>query len=143
MLPQLMMGMGMPFFFITVNAMSLSAVLPSEMASAAGLQNFTRTIGLAVATSISMTYWNDQARVAGSELAGKLNYEGTSATLSSMGFSADQARTVIAQLVDKEALTLATDKMFLIAGVLTWAVAAWVWMSPKPKRPVGMGGGGH
>ena len=28
-----------------------------------------------------MTYWNSQARVAGSELAGKLNYDSASATL--------------------------------------------------------------
>jgi DHA2 family multidrug resistance protein len=142
MLPQMMMGMGMPFFFITVNALSLSAVPPRELASAAGLQNFVRSIALAFATSIAMTYWNDQARVAGSELAGKLNYEGTSSMLTgTMGFTADQARTVIAQIVDKEALTLATDKMFLIAGLLTLAVAAWVWMSPRPKGPIGFGGG--
>jgi len=143
MLPQLMMGLGMPFFFITVTAMSLSAIPPGELASAAGLQNFMRSIAVAFATSITMTYWNDQARVAGSELAGKINYEGTSATLGTMGFSPEQARMVIAQLVDKEALTLATDKIFLIAGLLTWAVAAWVWLSPRPKGPVGMGAGGH
>lgn len=139
--PQLLMGLGMPFFFITVNAMSLGAVPPKELASAAGLQNFTRTMALAFATSISMTFWNDQARVAGSELSGKLNYAETSATLAERGFSTDQIRMLIAQLVDKEALTLATDKIFLIGGLLTCAVAAWVWMSPRPRRPAGMGGG--
>ncbi len=143
MLPQMMMGLGMPFFFIIVTAMSLNAVPPKELASAAGLANFTRTIGLAIATSIAMTYWNDQARVAGSELAGKVNYGETSATLAERGFSADQIRMVVARLVDQEALTLATDKMFLIAGLLTWAVALWVWMMPKPGRPIGFGAGGH
>ena len=140
MLPQLMMGMGMPFFFVTANAMAMNAVPPHELASAAGLSNFMRTMAVAIATSISVTYWNSQARVAGSELAGKLNYDSTSATLAASGFSADQIRVVIAQIVDKEALTMATDKMFLIAGLLIWAVAAWVWISPRPRRSI-MGGG--
>ncbi len=143
MAPQLLMGLGMPFFFITVNAMALGAVPPKELASAAGLSNFTRTIALAVATSLAMTFWNDQARLAGSELSGKININETSATLTERGFSAEQIRGLIAQLVDKEALTLATDKMFLVAGLLTLAVSAWVWMSPKPKGPVQAGGGGH
>ncbi len=143
MAPQLLMGLGMPFFFITVNALSLSAVPPKELASAAGLSNFTRTIALAISTSLAMTYWNDQARVAGSELSGKINYGETSATLAERGFSTEQIRGLITQLVDKEALTLATDKMFLIAGILTLVVASWVWLVPKPKRPIGFGGGGH
>ena len=140
-LPQVIMGLGMPFFFVTVTAMSMGAVPPAELASGAGLQNFLRTIGIAISTSIAMTYWNDQARVAGSEISGKLNYEGTQSSLASNGFSTEQARMVIAQIVDKEALTLATDKMFLISGLLTCAVSALVWMAPRPKRQIGMGGG--
>lgn len=142
-LPQFVMGMGMPFFFVTVTSMSLGSVPVKEVASAAGLQNFVRTIALAVATSTVMTYWNDEARVAGSELSGKLQADAASATLADGGFSADQARMVIAQLVDKEALTLATDKVFLIAGLMMWAIAAWVWLSPRPKGAAPAGAGGH
>lgn len=133
-LPQLIMGLGIPFFFVTVTMTSLGSVPNDQVASAAGLQNFVRTIALAVATSASVTYWNDQARVAGSELAGKIEPGATSTILVANGFSADQARMIIAQLVDKEALTLATDKMFLITGVMTCLVAAIVWLSPRPAQ---------
>jgi MFS transporter, DHA2 family, multidrug resistance protein len=140
-LPQAIMGLGMPFFFVTATTMSLSAVPPKELPGAAGLQNFMRIIGLAAATSFVITYWNDQARVAGSELAGKLNPSMTTDTLAASGFSVEQSRVLIAQLVEREALTLATDKVFLIAGLMTWAIAAFVWLSPKPKKGVGPMGG--
>ena len=135
-LPQMLMGLGMPFFFVTVTTMTLGSVAPEEVASAAGLQNFVRTIALAVATSLTMTYWDDQARSFGSDLAGKIHADVTSAALTARGFSTEQVRTIIAQLVDKEALTLATDKVFLIVALTMWLIAAWVWLSPRPKGNV-------
>jgi DHA2 family multidrug resistance protein len=140
-LPQLIMGFGMPFFFVTATSMSLSAVPQKELASAAGLQNFLRIMAIAVSTSIVMTYWNDQARVMGSDLAGKLNPDMPGGTVA--GFSAEQSRALMAQLVDREALTIATDKVFLLAGLLMWLIAAFVWFAPKPKRPAGPMTGGH
>ena len=132
-LPQFVMGFGMPFFFVTVSTISLGALPPDKVASAAGLQNFVRTMAIAISTSIVITFWNNQARVAGSELAGKIQTDATSQALAASGFSQDQIRMLIAQLVDKEALTLATDKVFLITGVLSCAIAAWVWIAPRPK----------
>jgi len=140
-LPQMIMGFGMPFFFVTVTSMSLGAVPPKELASAAGLQNFMRIIAIAVSTSVVMTYWNDQARVYGSDLAGKINTPADGVLVP--GFSTEQTRQLVAQLVDREALTLATDKIFLIAGLLMWAIAAFVWLAPKPKKPAGPMVGGH
>lgn len=142
-LPQMIMGLGMPFFFIPVTALALASVRPDEVASAAGLQNFTRTMSAAIATSIATTFWNNEARVAGSELAGKINPEATSAVLAARGLSPEQVRMVIAQLVDKEALTLATDKVFIVAALLTFAAAAWVWIAPRPKPGAQPDGGHH
>lgn len=132
--PQFVMGLAMSFMFITTTSISIGSVPPAQAASAAGLQNFLRIIGMAAATSIVMTYWDNQARMAGSDLAGKLNSGPTEATLAQAGFPADQARAIIGQLVDKEALTLATDKIFLIAGLLMWGVAAFIWLAPRPKN---------
>lgn len=140
-LPQLIMGFGMPFFFVTATSMSLSAVPPKELASAAGLQNFLRIMAVAVSTSIVMTYWNDQARVYGSDLAGKLNPDTPDGMVA--GFPVEQSRALMAQLVDREALTIATDKVFLLAGLMMWLIAIFVWLAPKPKRPAGPMTGGH
>jgi len=140
-IPQMIMGLGMPFFFVTVTSMSLGSVPPKELTSAAGLQNFMRIMAVAVSTSVVMTYWNDQARIAGSDLAGKLNPPTGDGMMA--GLSGEQTRQLMVQLVDREALTIATDKVFLIAGLLMWAIAAFVWLAPRPKQPAGPMAGGH
>jgi DHA2 family multidrug resistance protein len=127
------MGFGMPFMFIITAAVSLSSVPPQQAATAAGLQTFMRTIGMAFSTSIAMSYWENQARTVGSDLSGKLNSAPAEAGLAQAGLSAEQSRMLIAQLVDKEALTLAIDKIFLIAGLMMWAIALFVWLAPRPK----------
>ena len=141
LIPQLVMGFSIPFFFTTLISMMFGSVLPREQASAAGLFAFLRTTGLAVAASLSLTYWDNQGRVAGSELAGKIHPEAAGSALSASGFSAEQSRTIIAQLVEKEAITLATDKIFLVTGILLIVIAAFVWFVPRPKRMAA--GGGH
>ncbi|MES2498037.1 MAG: DHA2 family efflux MFS transporter permease subunit [Pseudomonadota bacterium] len=138
--PQLIMGLGMPFFFVTVTAMSLGSVPPKELASAAGLQNFMRIIAVAISTSVVMTYWNNQARMVGSDLAGKINMPSGGMA---PGFTPEQNLGAIAQLVDREALTVATDKVFLLAGLLMFMIAAFVWLAPKPKSAPPPGAGGH
>ncbi|MBW8911067.1 MAG: DHA2 family efflux MFS transporter permease subunit [Sphingomonas sp.] len=135
-MPQIVLGLGLPFFMVTSMTVTIASVASHEVASAAGLQNFLRTIALAAATSLTMTYWDDQTSVAGSELAGKLNAEATTAALASAGFSSDQIRMTLAQLVNKEALTLATDKVFLITGLISCFIAACVWMAPRPMGKV-------
>lgn len=141
-IPQMLMGLGMPFFFITAAAMTLIPVRADEVASAAGLQSFTRTIASAIATSLAMTFWNNEARTAGSDLAGRINTDATSAILAARGLSADQSRIWIAQIVDKEALMLATNNIFIISSILLWICAACVWIAPR-SRVIGPPSGGH
>ncbi len=140
--PQAVMGLAIPFFFTTLISIGFATMPPKETASAAGLFAFMRTMGLAFGTSLSLTYWDSEARVAGAELSGKLNSEATQATLAERGFSFEQSRTIIAQLVDKEAVTLATDKIFLVTGVTTIAIAVLIWLIPRPRLS-GSPGGGH
>lgn len=139
-MPQMVMGIGMPFFFITATAISLSPVRPDEVASAAGMQSFTRTIATAVATSIVMTFWNNEARSAGSDLTAAINPDATNAALAVRGLTTDQSRIWIAQLVDREALTMATDNVFIVTALLLWAAAACVWMGPRVKIAAPPGG---
>ena len=54
-IPLIVMGLGLPFFFVPLTALALGSVEEHETASAAGLQNFLRTLSGAVATSIVTT----------------------------------------------------------------------------------------
>ena len=58
--PLILMGVGLPFFFVPLTALALGSVEEHETASAAGLQNFLRTLSGAVATSMVTTIWEGQ-----------------------------------------------------------------------------------
>lgn len=72
-LPQMVQGVAMPFFIVPLTTITLGAVPPSEVPSAAGLQNFLRTMASAVAASIVLTLWETSQRVSHSEIVSSLN----------------------------------------------------------------------
>lgn len=135
--PQILQGFAVPFFFIPLSNMALASVQPQEMASAAGLMNFLRTMAGAIGASIAVTIWDDHSKVARSELVGKLNVEETQNTLIAQGMSSDSALGYISSLVDKEALTLSANHLFLILAMVFVFAALIVWLAPRPKADVG------
>jgi DHA2 family multidrug resistance protein len=131
-LPQLLQGIGMPFFFVPLTTLALGAVEPRETASAAGLMSFLRTVAAAFGTSVATTYWDNQARAERSLLAGALNApEATMARLQAAGFSREQARAMIERLVDQQSVMLATNHIFLIAAGFFALAALIIWFVPK------------
>ncbi|WP_294055838.1 DHA2 family efflux MFS transporter permease subunit [Sphingomonas sp.] len=137
--PQMLQGFGMPFFFIPLTTLALASVDPREVASAAGVMSFLRTMAGAIGTSVSTTMWDDQSRIARSEIVARLNTDGTADSLTAQGFSLDQVRAIVAQLVDKEASSLATSHVFLLSAFVFVAAAMIIWLTPRPRRAVGPG----
>lgn len=136
-LPQLIQGAGMPFFFIPLNMVALAAVDEDETASAAGVMNFLRTMSGAIAVAISTTLWYDSASAKRAELSGVLNGAGDAMNhLTAQGFSAEQARGMISQLVDAEAVALATGHLFVLAAGLFAVASLIIWLAPRPTRAV-------
>lgn len=142
-IPQFVLGFAMPFFFIPTTALSLSAVLPQETASAAGLQNFLRTTSAAFATSIMTTAWDNTASEKHSLLAGALpDPQRALDVLTARGLSPDQALRQLDGLVQTQSVMLSTNQMFLATAVVFALAASIIWIAPKPKR-VAAPGGGH
>lgn len=138
-LPQIIQGFAVPFFFIPLSNMALASVPPSEMASAAGLMSFLRTMAGAIGASIAVTIWDDHAKVARSEIVGNLHVTETQNTLVSQGMSAESTLGYISSLVDKETLTLSANHVFLVLAMVFLFAAFIIWLCPKPK--IGLGGG--
>lgn len=132
-LPQILQGFGVPFFFIPLNTIALSCVASNEVASAAGLMSFVRTIGGAIGASLSVTIWDDHAKISRSEMVANLNAQPTVDTLIAQGFSYDTAIAKVSSLVDKESLTLAADHVFLVFACVFLVGAMIIWLCPKPK----------
>jgi DHA2 family multidrug resistance protein len=137
--PQMLQGFGMPFFFIPLTTIALSAVDPEETASAAGVMSFLRTMAGAIGTSVATTMWANNAVVARSEMVGTMNSEATSEALQGAGFSLDQVRGIVEQTVQQESLTLAINHMFLLSAAAFVFAATAVWFAPRPKRAIEAG----
>ncbi|MEN9717269.1 MAG: hypothetical protein RIQ99_147 [Pseudomonadota bacterium] len=143
-LPQLAQGFGMPFFFIGLMMFSLSSVPMAEVASAAGLLSFMRTVAGAAGTALSTSMWDNAAREARASMVGTLNdADGTITRLQAAGMTPDQARGVIERLVDAQAATIGSNHVFAISAVILF-VAAWlVWLAPRPQLMPGQAALGH
>jgi DHA2 family multidrug resistance protein len=109
-----------------------------EVASAAGLQSFVRTIATAFATSVSLTYWGDTQRAARNDVVGALQPEAVQTQLSGMGFSPEQVRQVLSNMVEMEATTLAVIHVFWATSAMLLIAAALIWLAPRPKKSGGM-----
>ena len=143
-LPFFVQGLAMPFFFIPTSQLALSSVLPREVASAAGLSNFLRTMAAAIATSLVTTQWEDAAAGNHVDLVGKLNSpESFTDTLTAGGMSAAQALAQLDNLVQGQAVMLATNQMFRLIALVFVVAAAAVWFAPKTKLGGGPPMAGH
>jgi DHA2 family multidrug resistance protein len=136
-MPQLVQGFGMAFFMLPLTTISLGSVLPRETASAAGLQNFVRTISIGVATALGLTAMDDTEQAAHVELAAKLQPDDTMRTLAEAGFSHQGSIEYIASVVQREAVMIGVDHVFLITAVVFFASSAVIWLAPRPRKPEG------
>jgi MFS transporter, DHA2 family, multidrug resistance protein len=139
-MPQLLQGVGMPFFFIGLTALALGAVKPEETTAAAGIMSFVRTLCGAVGTAMATTAWDHASRVSRSELVPGMNGVGTTmATLEARGLTHEQARGLIDRLVDAQASTIGASHVFVLAFVAFMISAVFVWLAPKPAHTVASG----
>lgn len=124
-IPILLQGIGMPFFFLPLTGLSLSSVKPTEMASAAGLMNFLRTLSGAFATSLATTSWENNAAKYRTELVNIINTEQT-----------DLPAVAIDHFVQSQSVMLSTNYIFLISSIVMAVAAIIVWIAPRPQKSV-------
>ncbi len=143
-IPQILQGFGMPFFFIGLMMFSLSAVPMNEVASAAGLLSFMRTVAGAAGTALSTSMWDSASREARANMAGTLNgADGAMAQMQAAGMDPEQARGVLERMVEAQAATIGSNHVFAVSAVILF-VAAWlVWLAPRPQSLPGQAAMGH
>jgi DHA2 family multidrug resistance protein len=141
-LPHLLTGIGMPFFFIGLTSLAMASVKPEESVSAAGIQNFCRTLCGAIGAAIATSRWDTESRQVRAAMAEGMNgVEATMARLQAGGLSADQARAALDRMLEVQAATLANLHIYASTALLFCAAAALVWLIPRVKISGAMGGG--
>ena len=134
-LPLLFQGVGMPFFFVPLTGLAMASVEPQEMASAAGLMSFMRTLSGAFATSVVTTAWDDKASYNHADLVGTVDRMGdTLRSLSQSGLSGDAASAQLNQLLQSQSIMLATNQIFLLTSLSFLIAACAIWLAPRPSR---------
>jgi DHA2 family multidrug resistance protein len=142
--PQLLQGLGMPFFFIGSMTFALSSVPSKDFAGAAGLLSFVRTMSGAVGTALATSAWDDATRGARADMAGSLN--GGDAALSALqdqGLGTEQGRAVLERMIDVQAMTIGSTHVYWISAIVMTASILLVWVCPRPQVASGGRMGAH
>lgn len=143
-IPLMVMGFGMPLFFVPTTGLALASVEVHEMDSAAGLMNFLRTLSGAFATSLVTSAWSDKITINHAELVGLVDADGSARSfLHSTGMSVEAVNDVIDYLVTNQSVMLATNQLMVLIGIAFIVAASVIWLAPKPARVVEPGVGGH
>jgi len=141
MIPTVIQGVAMAFFFIPLVTITLSGLAPDRIAAASGLSNFARITAGAMGTSIATTLWENRAALHHAQLVESVS-QGSAAThsamvgLSSSGFSAEQVLGQINRMVDQQSFMLAANDVFYASAVLFLLLIPFVWLA-KPTRSAG------
>ena len=144
MVPTIVQGIAVAFFFIPLTTITLSGLGPERIPAAAGLSNFVRITCGALGTSVATTLWESRAAMHHAHLAeaahaGSPAAQAALAGLAASGLSPQQALAQLNRMVDQQAFTLAANDIFWISSVIFLGLIALVWLTQRPQREGGAG----
>ena len=143
LVPTLIQGIAMAFFFIPLISMALAGVAPEKIPAASGLFNFARITAGSFGTSITTTLWDRRATLHHTQLVEHITGADPAssqalATLQAGGLGQQQSYGVLNRLVDQQAFMLSADDIFYVSGVLFLLLIFVVWIA-KPEKSGGSG----
>ena len=142
LIPTILQGAAMAFFFIPLQAVIFSGLAPDRMPAAAGLSNFVRITAGAIGTSIFTTAWENRAILHHAEIVDTVNRGNSAASLAlgqlgSAGYDNSQSLATINRMIDQQAYTMAATDLFLLSAALFIALLVFVWLT---RPTIGAGG---
>ena len=144
MVPTIIQGVAMAFFFIPLMTITLSGLEPDRIPAASGLTNFVRITAGAMGTSISTTMWENRATLHHARLVenltnGNSTLQMTLHGLNAAGYTNEQALGQVDRLVTQQAFMLAANDIFYLSAALFLLLIPLVWLT----HPTRGGGGGE
>jgi DHA2 family multidrug resistance protein len=141
MVPTIVQGIAMAFFFIPLSILTLSGLPPDRIPAASGLTNFVRITAGAMGTSLVTTVWESRTALHHAQLVeyitpGRQVASNTLGGLASAGLDPQQALAQVNLLIGQQAATLAANDVFFASSVLFVALIPLVWIT---RRPAAMG----
>jgi MFS transporter, DHA2 family, multidrug resistance protein len=142
--PRLILGIGVPLFFLPLNQIIMSGLPASELASAAGLSNFVRTFSGSIATAVCVFFWSNRTEQHYATLTEHITPDSVAwldyqAKLAAQGIKGDAALATTAQMINGQATTMGANDLFLGLAFVFIALIPLVWLTRPPFRSIGMG----
>jgi DHA2 family multidrug resistance protein len=147
MVPTIVQGIAVAFFFIPLVSLTLAGIKPEQMAAASGLSNFARISAGSFGTSISTTVWEHRAALHHAQLAEHVGANdpvgaGALANLQASGLSPDQSVGLLNRLIDQQAALVGATDIFYASSILFLTLIAVVWLTKRPQGSAAAGAAG-
>ncbi|MGQ3084330.1 MAG: DHA2 family efflux MFS transporter permease subunit [Hydrogenophaga sp.] len=148
LIPTVLQGAAMAFFFIPLQAIVFSGLTPQQTPSAAGLSNFVRITAGAVGTSLFTTLWESRAALHHAQLTeaihtGSATAMATLDQLMGSGMSREQALASIDRTINQQAYTLAVTDLFYLSAALFFLLVVVIWFARPAQGGAVDAGGAH
>jgi DHA2 family multidrug resistance protein len=139
--PQLVQGVAMGLFFISLLAVVFDGLPPAKIPAAAGLSNFMRITAGSFATSLTTTLWDrretlHQSRLADTATVYSPALQQSLAQLHARGFSDQAATGALTQALVGQSYLLSSLDFFYLSG---WLCLALIPLCFLVRRPAGGG----
>ena len=139
LIPTILQGAALAFFFIPLTTVSLAGLGPERIPAAAGLSNFVRITAGAMGTSIATTVWDQRASLHHAHFTEPL-VQGQGAfgafvdAMTQAGLSPEQAWLQVNRMIDQQAFTRAADDIFYASAWGFILLIAIIWIPDRPAK---------
>jgi DHA2 family multidrug resistance protein len=142
MAPQLVQGLAMGMFFVSILAVVFDGLPANKVPSASGLNNFIRITAAGFATALTTTFWDRREALHQSRLADTItqyapSYQQALAQMHQLGMNDQSAAGTLTQAMVSQSYLLSSLDLFYISAWLTVAMIPLCFIVRRPA------GGGH
>ena len=143
---QFVLGLGLSTMFMPLTAMAMTEIPPALVASAAGLQNFLRTLFGAFGTAFATSYWETGVTRQHAILTEQVTRFDAPTTqvlsqAAASGAPGPAGYALVDRMIQEQAGVLSLASYYRVATVMVLCVLPLVWLAHRQKAGAGMGGG--
>jgi MFS transporter, DHA2 family, multidrug resistance protein len=149
MIPTIVQGISMAFFFIPLITLALSGLAPNRIPAASGLFNFARISAGSFGASIATTFWDRRASLHHAQLVERITaYDPAStqalANMQAGGLTQPQSLERINRMIDAQAFMMSANDVFFASAILFIVLIGVIWLArPVKGGAAGAAAGAH
>jgi MFS transporter, DHA2 family, multidrug resistance protein len=138
MLPQLVQGIAMSVFFVSMLAITFDGLPPEKVPAASGLSNFLRITAGSFATSLTTTFWDRREALHQSRLAEAVTpftpaYQDALGHMQALGLNDTAAAGALTRTLVDQGYLLSSLDLFYLSAWLAVAIVPLCWLVRRPS----------